>query len=355
MTRWLTTILKFAVSAAILGCLFYKLFQDSDDTLAGLISRPIRWELLACALVAVSLAVVITFVRWYLLAHALGLTFSLRDAIRLGFLGYMFNFLSLGIVGGDLIKSVFMAREQPGRRIEAVATVAVDRLVGLYGLILVASVAVLSIDFANMNVRQPGDLARLEYIGHAIVGLALVGAAAVAIVLLPGFTTGSVWGFFSRLPWVGQVIHRLVDAIRVYKSRLGILLLCLMISVAVHGLNCIGIYLLARGLPGEIPSFGVHCVVTPIALAAGAVPLPGGLGAFEATMDVVYRIVSPVGVAASQGFVIALGYRIITVLIASIGVVYWIMGRREVARIMDEASIQTEGSPARSRKKLQFS
>ena len=68
----------------------------------------------------------------------------MADAFRLGFLGYLFNFVSLGSVGGDLFKAVFIAREQHGKRAEAVATVVIDRVIGLYVLFFVASVAALA-------------------------------------------------------------------------------------------------------------------------------------------------------------------------------------------------------------------
>ena len=67
----------------------------------------------------------------------MALPFRIRDAFRLSFLSYLLNFVSVGSVGGDLFKAFFIAREQPGRRTEAVATVVVDRIVGLYGLLLV--------------------------------------------------------------------------------------------------------------------------------------------------------------------------------------------------------------------------
>ena len=67
-------------------------------------------------------AVVLTFVRWYLLVTPLGLPFHLRDAIRLGFVGYLFQFASLGAVGGDLFKAAFLAHEQPRRRPEGTTT-----------------------------------------------------------------------------------------------------------------------------------------------------------------------------------------------------------------------------------------
>ena len=45
-------------------------------------------------------------------------------------------------MGGDLFKAIFIAREQPGRRTEAVATVLVDRVIGMYALVLLTSAVI---------------------------------------------------------------------------------------------------------------------------------------------------------------------------------------------------------------------
>ena len=108
-------------------------------------NRPKNWPLLLAAMVVVFCAVALTFVRWYLLVRAL-LRFRILDAFRLGFLGYLFNFVSVGSVGGDLFKAFFIAREQPGRRAEAVATVMVDRVVG-YALVLLTSAVIWLVGF----------------------------------------------------------------------------------------------------------------------------------------------------------------------------------------------------------------
>src|SRR5258708_2085505 len=53
--------------------------------------------------IAVS-AALLTFIRWYFLVRALRLPFSVWDAIRLGFLGIVFNLVVPGAVGGDVVK-----------------------------------------------------------------------------------------------------------------------------------------------------------------------------------------------------------------------------------------------------------
>src|SRR5262245_27483918 len=105
-----------------------------DDSFDRLWNEPKNWSMLAIAAALKLTAIMITFVRWFFLVRALNLPFRLRDAFRLGFLGYLFNLIAPGAVGGDLFKAVFIAREQPGRRGAAISSVIVDRLIGLYAL-----------------------------------------------------------------------------------------------------------------------------------------------------------------------------------------------------------------------------
>ena len=72
-------------------------------------------------------ALVLTFLRWFWLVRALGLPFRVRDALRLGFIGNVFNLVIPGAVGGDLVKGAFLCREQ-ARKTQAVASMVIDRL-----------------------------------------------------------------------------------------------------------------------------------------------------------------------------------------------------------------------------------
>ena len=108
----------------------------------------------------------------------------MRDAFRLGFLGYLMNFVSLGSVGGDLFKAVFIAHEQPGKRAEAVATVFIDRVVGLYGLFVVATIAILCTGQLQTAVEQ------VRIISIGTLAGTVVGAVGILALLVPGVTSG---------------------------------------------------------------------------------------------------------------------------------------------------------------------
>src|SRR5262249_58221984 len=76
----------------------------------------------------------------YMRVRARDFPFTVRNAYRLGLVGVFYNTFLPGSVGGDLVKAFFIAREHPERRTRAVATVIMDRALGLFGLILFTAV-----------------------------------------------------------------------------------------------------------------------------------------------------------------------------------------------------------------------
>jgi uncharacterized protein (TIRG00374 family) len=331
LKRTLLNLLKFGASAAILGYLVWDV--RSNASFAGLLSQPKDWGLLLLALLLVMAMVCATIIRWYFLVRALGLDFTLKDAFRLGFLGFLLNFVSLGAVGGDLFKAIFIAREQHGRRPEAVATVLIDRLIGLWALFIVATVAILATDLLHSEVRQVQLVCRATLIGTVLGGLGMI------VVLTPGFTNGALSEMLTRLPRIGTILNKLIGAVRIYRRKLPLLFWTTVMSFGVHLLGATGIYLTARGLGGNVPSLGYHFVVVPLGMIVGVLPLPmSGLGAFEAVIEYFYTAVpSAVVVAKGQGLVVAFGYRVITILIAIVGLFYWLSSRREVAAVLHES------------------
>ena len=331
LRRVAINLLKFAISAGLIIYLFNQ--APRNQAFDQLREQPKRWELLIGAWLAILAGLTTTIVRWFFLVRALELPFRLKDAFRLGFLGYLLNFVSLGSVGGDLFKAVFIAHEQPGRRAEAVATVVVDRVIGLYAMFLVATVAVLVTGLWSAADEGIRLVARATLMGTA------VGAVGIVMLLIPGFTSGAVSEALTSLPKIGPTVGRLIGAVRMYRRRLGMLLLAVLLSVLVHTFTTTGIFLIALGLPGNHPSYGQHFLVVPLSMVASALPLPlMALGAFEAAIDYMYsHLPTAVTVAAGQGFVVAIGYRVITIINATIGAVYWAVSRRQVAELIHEA------------------
>lgn len=238
MKKTIITLLKILLPLAIIAWLLASV--DPRD-LQLLRERPKDWGILGLAFTVAMLAVCITFVRWYLLVRTLHIPFRLRDAFRLGFLGFLLNFVGVGSVGGDLFKAVFIAREQSSRRAEAVATVVVDRMIGLYALLLVTSVAILLGSVSKST-------AMLATICNATLFVTAVGAVCIMLALVPGFTRGSLSEFATGLPKIGHTIGRLIESVRMFRNRIDVMAAILLMSMAVHVLLSFSIFLIARGL-----------------------------------------------------------------------------------------------------------
>lgn len=334
MKRLLTTALKIALSAAILAYLVWNALRTSqqgqENVFWRLVEQPKQWDFLAAAGLVTAVAVVLTLVRWWYLVRALELPCRLGNALRLGFLGFLFNLAPMGIVGGDLLKAVLLARQHRENRARAVASVVADRLIGLYALFVVASLAILLSGMERLGARE------VQLACRAVFALTALGTLAGAALLTPGVTEGRLSHALGRLPRIGPSLGNLIDAVRMYRRKPGVLGVSIVGSLGIHCLFVLGVYLIARGLPGDDLSLGAHCVVVPVAASTGILPLP--LGPFEMVLEFFYTHL-PAGeslIPAGQGLVVALVYRLINVLIAALGLGYYLGSRREVAEVLQE-------------------
>ena len=338
--RWkqiVKPVLKLGVAMGLLAYLIQQ--AQSHQDFHRLLDQPKNWWLLLAAAGCCFVAVLLTFVRWYVLIRTINIPIRLGEALRLGFLGFLFNFVSLGNVGGDLFKAVLLARKHPGQRTEAVATVVADRLVGLYALFLLASAAILLTGIDRQSASEP-----IKVVCRVTLGGTAFSTLAIVIILAIRGGTDRMQDRIGRLPWLGSTLARLLTAAGLYRRNLPILVACVVASVGVHSLLATGMYLIARGLPGTTPSLAEHFLIVPVAMVVGAVPItPSGLGTFEAALSYMYRFVG--GATSSNAVsavIVALGYRLITVLIAVIGVGVFLTRRREVTRALHDAQTVEE-------------
>ena len=331
MKKILVTLLKVGISAAIVVWLLWDALSEDPEAVSRLQTGDKNWWVIASAAVACSTAVLITLVRWHYLVRALGLPFRLKDALRLGFLGYLFNLAPMGIVGGDLLKAWMLAREHRDRRAEAVASIIVDRVIGLYTLFLLASTAILITGFGSTNNAD------IRYICHATLVITGIGTFALAALLGPQSVVGSLIRWVGKMPHAGPPVEKLIVAIRMYRHKLTVLLVAAVMSLAVHSCFSTGIHLIAQALPGRALSLQEHFVIAPLSAATNVIPLPAGPQ--EGAMKFLYGALAA---APLKGLIVSLVYRIISVLLAAIAIGYYLTSRREVEEVLHEVEEEEE-------------
>ena len=184
------TIAKYLVALGIVGFLIWQVLAGEDSaSFTQVWEDRASWSvllLLASLLVALA-GLSVTFVRWYFLVRALDIEFKLKDAFRLGFIGYFSNFLSLGVVGGDAIKAIFISRERPDKKPEAVSSVVLDRIMGLYALTVVCALA----SFAGTQVAESAEetAAALQKIAEVSLAISAIGAiVGLLLIFVPALT-----------------------------------------------------------------------------------------------------------------------------------------------------------------------
>lgn len=334
LKTWLASALKLGVSAGLIGWLAY--LAANDPQFAELVAGPKNWPVLLLALPVCLAAVTITILRWHLLIHALGLQFTVPETLRAGFLAYLANLLPMGLVAGDSLKAVLLIHRNPQRKTEAVTSVFVDRVLGLFALLLLAAIASLFLPQGQLARLAEADRAVITRLCWVVQTAALICSVGLIVMLIPAVTHSRLWDLLEHAPLVGPILHKLVGAMRAYRKRVDLLLAAIGVSLVIHLLYCTAILIMSQsiGIAQEHrPAPGSIFVIVPPSMIAGALPL----GVYEVTITLLFKAASPAGAPPNMGLLIGLSYRLIQILIATIGVGYWLAGRREVQKLMHEA------------------
>ncbi|HVK08354.1 MAG TPA: lysylphosphatidylglycerol synthase transmembrane domain-containing protein [Gemmataceae bacterium] len=291
---------------------------------------------LACALWVVCLY--ITFLRWYVLVRAQDLPFTVRNAMRLGLVSYFFNSILPGSVGGDVIKAVAVAREQ-SRRTVAVATVLIDRVIGLWALAWLVALAG-GIFWAIEDPHLMGNEA-LKMIVRLTAGLVFTSAVIWSLMgLFSPARSEAIAVRLHRLPKVGGPVAELWRAGWLYRRKKKAVALALIMTLGGHLGWVVIFHLCVSAFPDPQQdakpehgpaSFPQHLLIVPVGMTAQALfPLPGGVGGGEAAYGWLYTLV---GHAAAVGILGCLVQRVIAWGIGLIGyVIYLRMPKEEVVQ-----------------------
>jgi hypothetical protein len=329
--NFLTVLLKLILSASIVAYLVWDAVRGKggSNVFSTLVSEPKNWGFLIAAWAILMAGTLLLFVRWWCLVRALGVPCRLRDAIRIAFWGMLFNLAPLGVVAGDLVKAFMLAHEHREHQASAVASVLIDRVIGLWSLFVFATITILLTGFWTLPAAD------IRWICYATFLATGVGTVGIMVMFAPDAILGRGVQLLAHIPRVGHMIQSLVEAMRMYRHRPFALAGACLMSFAIQTISVVTCYWIARGLPGEVLSLRAHSVIIPLSIVAGVVPLP--MGPFEFVIEFLYtHIPAGVTIATGQGLVVALAYRLITVLVAATGVASSLGSRRELAEAIHD-------------------
>ncbi len=279
-----STPVRVAITVAILWYLAARI----DMTASAQAMASIRQSYLGMVLVLVGVDRCIMILRWVLLLRASGIAITVTEASRLFLVSsFVGSFLPAGI-GGDAARAYGLARDTTSGS-EALASVAVDRLLGVLSLVVMGAVGL-----AVWSSQSGADW-----------------RVAIAVATAGGVCVGAFWAsdvvrFVVPDHRHGRSVTRRVlklgDAVSRYRNRRGVLVHVMAWSLAVQMLRISQAYLLGIGLGLTVP-FSYFLLFMPVALLLLLLPI--SISGFGLPQGGIVWMLRPAGVPDASSFALA--------------------------------------------------
>jgi uncharacterized protein (TIRG00374 family) len=350
MKKKLGALLRVVVSVGILFYLFHGIFhkeageyfethQINPDTLTWMERARIIWRVgplslweavqkaqplwIVAAIVCAGIPGLLGIIRWRWILRVQGLQVRFPRLVSITFIGLFFNAFMLGSTGGDVIKAWYVARETHHKKAESVATVAVDRLIGLLALFIIA------LGMMGIYYKRVFEDPKLLWFALATVLVVLATVALTVIGLWRGLADRfpRLRAMLKRLPRY-DTLRRMVDAYRAYASHPAVLAKTILISFAVHIFSMLSIVCVGRGL--GITSAGIidYFLYLPIINSVTAVPIT--ISGFGVREGMYIKMFGQVGVAQPTALVMSLLGYLCNLFWSLVGAPFYLTHRKEL-------------------------
>jgi hypothetical protein len=210
-------------------------------------------------------------IRWWWLLRIQEIDASPWQAIKLTWAGYIAGVILPGAVGGDLAKSYLVVRKHPSQRARSFSTVIVDRLIGVYSLVLLGSIS------ASVFLRSGSLSSTGQALAWSVVSLLAGTTLSMALALVGPWQKSAAR--FVPVAWS----RAWRDSQQLYWQSKRALIGCLGLSLLSSVLTVVSFAAADRVLDGQV-AWSASLLVGPLVVLANSLPItPGGIGVAEAT------------------------------------------------------------------------
>jgi uncharacterized protein (TIRG00374 family) len=278
MRRLAVFVAKLALAALLVWWLV-RSGRLNTDLLVSIGIRLPTVSLMLAGAVCVFLGQLLLAVRLRLLLMRQAICLSYARALGLTLIGSFFGAILPGLVSGDAVKTFYLFGDAAGGRSRAVAAVLIDRILGLYSLCLLGSLA----------------LAAAALTGTIPTTNPILWSAPLAVLCVTALLALLAWRGLDAVPivaWLSSrapdLLQRLTGAFRLYLSYPRLLAASVALSLINHAL-VIMTFLFAGILLKDSVSPHQQFIVNPLAMVLNVIPLtPGGIGITEGAFSFLY-------------------------------------------------------------------
>lgn len=271
--------------------------------------------------------------RWRILIRSQGQSAPSFLVLKLSLIGSFFNFAMPGGVGGDVIKAYYFTRENPGSKVVAVTSVLMDRVLGLFAMVLLALLVMLY--DLNHIVKTPALLTLFWFISSLflafIAGLSLVFSQKNSV-------RNILKKVIEKLP-LSEKFLKLYESMHLYGNDGKRFILVILLSLASQACAIAFLYL-AGTMAGftDVPA-KIYFIVAPLGFMATAIPIsPAGVGVGQAAFYFLFNIYT--GTPSEVGPTCITAFQVGTFLVSLLGAFFYLRRKdRTEASSLEESSI----------------
>jgi len=241
------------------------------------------------------------------LLKTIDFTLNTRSAFAITMVGNFFNTVLPGMIGGDIVKGMYLAKQEPELKGRSAGILIMDRSVGLLALSLTGAAAIVyllltSSRVSSMYARQLTAVLWLVFAAIVLFGMVLLAAnnkrvrQRIKDVMLSRFSKGLLFH-------MAEGFGKLAEGKKV-------LFLSFLLSFLIQLLSLFGLLVLVEVLHAAHPDSIVILAVSSVVMLVGIVPLtPGNIGWVELVASFGWS-----AVGSNMGGQIFLFWRIVTTL-----------------------------------------
>lgn len=302
-------VIRLAITAIILALLARGI--DFGESARAIAAIDLGFLALVLGLVAIDRCVMIW--RWILLLRARAIRISSGEAAKIFLVSsFVGSFLPAGI-GADAARAWGLSRDATTGS-DALASVVVDRLLGVVSLVAMAMVGVIAWAPDERNDWR---------VVAAVVILSIACGAAFAIDML----LRRVIPAHHHDNFLIRRALKIADAVGRYRGHRGTLLHVMAWSIVVQWLRITQAYFLGLGLGMTVP-YAYYLLFMPIGLLMLLLPI--SISGFGVPQGVIVWLLRPVGVPDAQAFALST-LIVLTGLAGNVpGLWLWLRQRREI-------------------------
>jgi uncharacterized protein (TIRG00374 family) len=277
--------------------------------------------------------------RWWLFMRGWDIYIDFWATVKLAFLGLYFNNCLPGSIGGDLVRAWYVA-QFTHRRMASVISVFIDRILALFGTIIIAITALFMAGKADIFTRQgESGISKLSSEGKQIIFVVL----GILVLVFVGVLITSPGRKMCKslcdkaIKYGKQALEQSFQAVVVLIKKPYLLPESLCLTFFIQGLVILSLWVLGKqmGIPAD---WKLYFLFFPVMWVVGSIPISiAGIGIIEG--GVVFLFTKYGSASHDTAMALALSQRIVWILASLPGLAVYLTGKHLPKDIIEEFSV----------------